>query len=65
MIKKDQSLPFTVFARIGKQKMSDLLADGITVDLPPFTPVGIDYFAPIEVKKGRSIIKRYGTILLV
>ena len=47
---------------VGEQKMADLPSDRITPDLPPFTKVGVDYFGPIEVKKGRGTIKRYGVI---
>lgn len=42
--------------------MADLPADRITADLPPFTDVGMDYFGPVEVKWGRSTVKRYGVI---
>lgn len=38
--------------------MADLLEDRVSPDLPPFTHVGIDYFAPIEVKRGRSHKRR-------
>lgn len=48
--------------RPGEQKMADLPADRITADLPPFTDVGMDYFGPMEVKQGQSIVKRYGVI---
>lgn len=46
----------------GEQKMSDLPMDRISADLPPFTHVGVDYFGPIEVKRGRSFVKRYGVL---
>ena len=49
-------------AKAGEQKMSDLPLDRITPDLPPFTHVGIDYFGPIEVKRGRAHVKRWGVI---
>ena len=46
----------------GMQKMSDLPVDRIAADLPPFTHVGVDYFGPLEVKRGRSLAKRYGVL---
>lgn len=46
----------------GEQKMADLPVDRLTPDLPPFTVVGVDYFGPLEVKRGRSLVKRYGVI---
>ena len=49
-------------ASVGEQKMADLPRDRITADLPPFTQVGVDYFGPIEVKRGRTSVKRYGVI---
>ncbi len=42
--------------------MALLPVERITPDLPPFTYAGIDYFGPIEVKRGRSLVKRYGVI---
>ena len=44
------------------QKMADLPADRVTPDDPPFTKVGMDYFGPFEVKRGRSLLKRYGVV---
>lgn len=49
-------------APMGEQKMADLPKDRITPDLPPFTYVGADYFGPIEVNRGRCLVKRYGVI---
>lgn len=49
-------------ARPGEQKMADLPEDRLYPDLPPFSHVGIDYFGPIEVKRGRAQVKRWGVI---
>lgn len=48
--------------KLGEQKMSDLPLERIVPDLLPFTNVGVDYFGPIEIKRGQSIEKRYGVI---
>ena len=48
--------------RVGEQKMADLPKERLLPDLPPFTNVGVDYFGPLEVKRGRSLCKRYGVI---
>ena len=45
-----------------EQKMADLPVDRLTPDQPPFTSVGVDYFVPFKVKRGRSLVKRYGVI---
>lgn len=49
-------------AKVEQQKMVDLPHDRVTPDEPPFTHVGVDYFGPIEVKRGQSLVKRYGVI---
>ena len=49
-------------ARPAEQKMADLPSERLVVDLPPFSNVGLDYFGPFEVRKGRTRLKRYGVI---
>lgn len=49
-------------ASVGEQKMADLPLDRVSPDLPAFTSVGVDYFGPIIVKRGRTEIKRYGVL---
>jgi transposase InsO family protein len=44
-----------------EQKMADLPRDRI-VPGKPFSDVGIDYFGPFMIKRGRSEVKRYGVI---
>lgn len=51
-----------VRGKAGDQKMADLPLERILPDLPPFTDVGLDYFGPIEVRLGRSSMKRYGVL---
>ena len=41
-------------------KMSGLPLDRLTPDKPPFTAVGIDFFGPFLVKRGRCHVKPYG-----
>ncbi|XP_066302751.1 uncharacterized protein [Branchiostoma lanceolatum] len=48
--------------KTGEQKMADLPSFRVTPEDPPFTNVGVDYFGPFEVKRGSSIVKRYGVI---
>ncbi len=49
---------------VGNQQMADLPQDRVTPDKPPFTYVGVDCFGPFAVKRGRSVVKRYGVIFL-
>ena len=51
-----------LYATPMQQIMSDLPADRVTPDEAPFTRVGIDYFGPLIVKRGRSEVKRYGAL---
>ena len=44
------------------QKMADLPVDRLTPDRPPFTFSAVDLFGPLLVKKGRSMVKRYGVL---
>ena len=50
------------FRRPEKQLKADLPLDRVDADSPPFTITGIDYFGPTNVKRGRSVLKRYGVI---
>ena len=50
------------FAKPCSQLMADLPAERLEADKPPFTNTGVDYFGPLEVKLGRSRLKRYGVI---
>ncbi|XP_048586408.1 uncharacterized protein LOC116604491 [Nematostella vectensis] len=45
-----------------EQFMADLPAMRVAAEEPPFTYVGVDYFGPMEVKVGRSKVKRYGCL---
>lgn len=44
------------------QIMADLPKDRVLPDEPPFTNVGVDYFGPFEIKRGRTTLKRYGVL---
>lgn len=46
----------------GEQKMADLPQDRVLPDMPPFSSVGMDYFGPFEIKRGRTSVKRWGVI---
>ena len=49
-------------APVAEQKMAHLPEDCLTANKPPFTFVGVDFFGPFIVKRGRSEVKRYGCI---
>ena len=49
-------------ALLCSQKMADLPEDRVTPDKPPSTSVGIDCFGPFQVRRRRSLVKRYGVI---
>ncbi|XP_068704623.1 uncharacterized protein [Montipora foliosa] len=40
--------------------MADLPEDRVRPDRPPITSVGLDFFGPFQVCRGRSLVKRYG-----
>ncbi|XP_072046826.1 uncharacterized protein [Amphiura filiformis] len=45
-----------------EQQMADLPRSRVNPEEAPFTRVGVDYFGPVEVKRGRSVVKRYGMV---
>ena len=45
-----------------EQKMADLPEDRLIPRNPPFTTVGVDYFGPFQVRRSRSLVKRYGVL---
>lgn len=45
-----------------QQKMADLPESRVLPDKPPFASVGVDYFGPCQVRRGRCLVKRYGVI---
>ncbi|XP_072041448.1 uncharacterized protein [Amphiura filiformis] len=51
-------------AKVMEQKMANLPSDRITPEEPPFSKVGMDFFGPLEVKQGRSMVKRYGVVFV-
>lgn len=42
--------------------MSDLSKERVLSDKAPFANVGVDYFDPLDVRRGRTVLKRYGVI---
>ena len=49
-------------APCSKQKMANLPGERLTADEPPFSRIGMDFFGPFELKRGRSSVKRYGVV---
>ena len=49
-------------APLCQQIMADLPESRVLPDKPPFSSVGVDYFGPFQVRRGRSLLKRYGVI---
>ena len=49
-------------ARLCSQIMADLPEERIAVNEPFFTYTSVDLFGPIEVKRARSTVKRYGAL---
>ena len=50
------------FSKPREQIMAPLPMDRTVANVRPFTNVGVDYFGPVLVKRGRSTAKRYGCI---
>ena len=42
--------------------MAALPEDRVNPSEPPFSYVGVDCFGPLDVRRGRSTVKRYGVI---
>lgn len=49
-------------AKVMQQMMADLPCDRIRPAEPPFTRVGVDFFGPLVVRRGRSKVKTYGVL---
>ena len=52
------------FGTLGKQKMAEPPSEWVAPGLHLFFLVGVDYFGPFIVKRGRCSIKRYGVLFL-
>ena len=48
--------------RLQVQKMANLPEERLEPGQPAFTKSGVDYFGPLGIKRGRSVLKRYGVI---
>ena len=51
-----------LISRPAQQEMATLPMERVTSDKPPFSLVGVNYFGPFEVKRGRTTVKRHGCI---
>ena len=51
-------------AKLSLQVMSDLPAERLTRNKPPFYFTGVDFFGPFTVRQARSYVKRYGCIFI-
>ena len=49
-------------APLGQQKMAILPPDRVNPSEAPFSYVGVDCFGPLEVHRGRSLVKRCGVL---
>ena len=47
---------------VSQQLMADLPSGRLQIEEPPFSHVGVDYFGPLVVRRGRTDVKRYGCI---
>ena len=49
-------------APVGQQKMASLPEDRVNPYEPPFSRVGVGCFGPLNARRGRSAVKRYGVL---
>ena len=49
-------------SKVAEQQMTDRPRSRVAPEEAPFTRVRVNYFGPIEVKRGRSVIKRYDVV---
>ena len=47
---------------VSQQLMADLPFGILQIEKPPFSHVGVDYFGPLVVRRGRTDVKCYGCI---
>jgi hypothetical protein len=51
-----------LFSQPCQQVMAPLPLDRVSDDPTPFSTVGVDYFGPLYVRRGRAVEKRYGCL---